>query len=248
MRGILSFSLGVVLATGVAAHADYQGLSVERHTTVNIAGITRDVYRVYANFDDPGNHLTALSGSPNLGVMTIESRNSIDSGPGSNFFNSPLVGNRPPTQEVIDLDADAAWDSFYTIGISVADQAPYGDQMQFTPGFPSLVGNLVTTGNGGWSAFPSLDHDGDPGTPLIPSPQTLAGFLGDGDPFLRVMMLQLTVNAGDHVRGTMTVSVRLHVSQTGFSIPNQTFSNFPSPGALTVFALAALRWSRRRSN
>lgn len=252
MRAFHAFCVGAALFASSAAHADYLGLSVERHTTVNIAGITRDVYRVYADFSNPGDQLTFLAGSPTLGAMTLQSRNSNDTGPGGNFVNVPGGGNQAPSQEVIDVLPDVQWDSFYTIGISIAEQAPYGDQINFPPGSPpSLAGNSATTSNGGWACVPTIDHDGSPDTPPILSPQGVAGFLGDGDPLLRVMFLQLTVNAGNHVRGTLAVGGRIAIGGPlagglTFGFGQQTFSSFPSPGGVAVMVLSGIACGRRR--
>ena len=73
-----------------------------------------------------------------------------------------------------------------------------------------------------------------------------------GDPLLRVLMMQLTVNAGDNVRGTVNIS---GINQTGlagassFTLSNQTFNSFtaPAPSVLTLLGLAALYTHRRRS-
>jgi hypothetical protein len=236
MRGILTVSLGLFLTIGAAARADYLGLSVEQHTTVNIADSTRDVYRVYANFSDPGDYMLAGAGSPMLGPMLIQSRNSDDTGTGSSFYNHPFVGNRAPSQEVIDVEPNAEWDSFFTIGVSIADQAPNGDQMYFSPGFPPLTGTSITTSNGGWLIVPG-------------HPQAFADFSGDGDPLLRVMMIQLTVNAGGNVRGTVGLSFRLAGQGPSTEIGGQTFNSFPAPGGLAMIALAGVTRSpgRRRA-
>jgi hypothetical protein len=226
----------------------YTGLSVEHYTTVSIGGSDRDVYRVYANFTTATERVIVGGfGSPSVGPMLIESRNRTDSGAGSAFFNAAGANNTAPYQELIDSNPDAEWDSFCTVGVAIADQAEYGDFTMLTPGFPPIAGTSVSSSNAGWSVFPVIDHDNDPSTPTINAPQTISGYAGDGDPLLRIMVLQLTVNTGDNIRGTMNLMLATGLEPgTLYVVEGQTFNSVPGPGAAAVVAVFAWRGPRRR--
>ena len=245
-RAIVYLAGGVAFAAPV--HANYQGLSAELHTTVLAGGTLRSVYRVYANFNNPQDRLHSVYGSPTLGAMTLQSRNALNTGVGGAFFNT-AGGITAPTAEAIGLNPAAQWDTFATIGVSVADQAPYGDQTSLTPGFPPIAGSNYTTNNAGWFVTPTFDHDGLPETEPIPSPQAEAGFAGDGDALSRVLLAQLTVNAGEHVAGTVNIVV-FHAGEglqgSSFILAQQTFGSIPAAGALPLLGLAGLLGRRRR--
>jgi hypothetical protein len=243
-RIALSTATALLVAASESS-ATYQNLSVELHTTVNIDGVNRDIWRVYANFDDPLDQLTAVAGTTDLGTMTIQSRNFDDSDFGSVFYNVG-ASNQPPTQADIDLNPNRQWDTFATIGLSVADQGPFGDQMFFTPGFPSISGTQFSTNNGAWLATPTFDEDSNPGTPEIINPQTQAGFQGDNDSPLRILIAQLTTNAGGNVRGTVALQVRNGGIAPADLYPGQVFNSVPAPAAIVLLGMPGLAAARRR--
>jgi hypothetical protein len=219
--------------------AAYLGLTTVLHTTVTVDGASRSVYRVYAQFDNPADCVTSVAGSASLGPVVVESRNSTDTGPGSNFYNpGDNTSNSAPSAPNGALE----YGTFVTIGVSLSSQGsgPGGlDLTTLSMGFPTFIfGNSLSNNNMSWST---------PGE----TQQGRAGFAGDGDAPLRVLLMQLTVNAGDHVRavlalaGTHTVS---RGSPEGFVFANQqTSSNVPVPGALGLVALSCLIRPRRRS-
>jgi MYXO-CTERM domain-containing protein len=238
-----------VIAVSSSAQASYNGLSVELHTSVTIDGTARSVYRVYANFTHADDALHAVYGSPTVGALTVQSLNADGSGPGSNFFNLPLGGNTPPSLEEIGINPNVEWDTFATIGVSIADQAPYGDQLILSPSFPTIAGFNYTSTNAAWLLAPTIDHDNDADTPAIASPQSLAGFAGDNDLLPRVLLAQLTVNAGDNVAGMMNLVVFESDGAGGGTsviLEQQSFTSVPAPAALALLGLAGLRSRRRR--
>ena len=242
-------AIGGSLMLSNSAQAAYTGLSAELHTTVTIDGVARSVYRVYANFTDSGDRLYSVYGSPTIGAMTIQSYDQFG-GAGSAFYD--VAGNnKAPTQSQINAIPSIQWDTFVTIGVSVADQAPFGDETTFTPGFVGITGNSYSNSNGGWYLTPTIDHDNNPGTPEIVSPQSEAGFAGDGDLANRVMLLQLTVNAGDHVAGTVNLVAFNNTALAGGTIGSQiiaqqSFNTIPGAGALALLGVAGAFGSRRR--
>jgi hypothetical protein len=230
-------------------HAGYTGLAIEKHTTVSVSGVSYDVWRLYANFSDPGDRLVAGFGGqlPTYPNLVVESRNASDTGAGNPFFAVP--GNiTAPTQAQIAMNAGLQWHSFVTIGVPIADLAPEGDQIILTPGFPGVSGTVWTLTNDLWFVPPTIPDVG--GTPPM---QSVAGWTGDGDAQLRVMLMQLTVRAGENVRGTVNLDWFPPVGQGGGNVvihqPFQTFNSFaiPTPSAVAVLAIAALmRRSRLR--
>ena len=247
--------VGALTAAGVLgqnASAAYTGLTVERHATVSISGTSCDVFRVYVNFSDPGDRLVIMAGSPNLGPLTVQTRNFNDTGAGNAFYNSPLDRITAPSAAIIGLDANEQWDTFVTLGVSITDQSPFGDMTLLTPGFTGISGTSTTYTNGAWFTSPTFDHDNDDGTPEIAPPQTVAGWTGDGDDLNRVLMMQLTVQAGENVRGTVNVGWYQPLGgpfQTVTQVPLQSFNSFvvPAPSALALLGLAGLvAGSRRR--
>jgi hypothetical protein len=236
--------IGCTLTLSGIAHADYSGLQVVNHTTVNIGGTNHDVWRVYATFSNAGDQLVSVAGSANLGDLILESRNANDDGAGSAFYNNAFGGALAPSAAAIGSDPNAAWDTFATIGVSVSDQAPFGDTTTLAPLTPSIAGTTYIVSDGGWYAPPTILTPAE-----INNPQTLAGFAGDGDGALRVLMMQLTTVAGGNVRGTVAISYRLDgalAGDPGITIGGQTFNSFPAPGALALLGLAGLCGTRRR--
>jgi len=247
VRGLAFALVGSVAVAGLCGQSFgvYSGLSTELYSTVTADGASRSVWRVYANFNNPNDALYSVYGSPTLGALVIESRNSTNTGAGSAFYNPALGTNHAPSLASIGGNPNVAWDTFATIGVAVSDQAPFGDQTSFSPGFPNIAGTSVTSTNAAWYVTPTMDEDGNPGTPAIDNPQAQAGFAGDGDLLNRVLLLQLTVNAGDNVRGTANLVVFNAAGGAQQILSQQTFSSIPAPGALGLLALAGLRRRRR---
>ena len=249
MGAAAAFSLAASTASSLA---DYTGLAVELHTTVQIDGQPFSVFRVYANFDNPGDRLVAGFGSPNYGPSIIQTRNADDTDFGDPLYNSPFNGITAPNQELINLNPRNQWDTYVTLGVNIADQSPYGDMTFLTPGFVGLSGNNFSMANAAWYTFPTFDHDNNASTPDIPPPQSVAGWDGDGDSALRVMLLQLTVPQGNNVRGLLNIDIFPPLGGGGGQVvqhePFQSFNSYtiPGPTALGLLGLAALCARRRR--
>jgi uncharacterized protein (TIGR03382 family) len=230
---------GALIMTG-SANASYQGLSIVSSQQV-VQGVMRNTYRIYALCSDPNDFITAVSGSPTLGNLVIESRNAGDTGAGSAFFNHIVGGLTSPSVALIMAYPPVAFDTFVTIGVAIADQGSGpGDQTGLSPDFGLLTGNLagpsISTNNAGWFT-------------AGPVPQGMAGYLGDGDPLLRVLIAQLTVSSTSHVRGTVAISGVNNNPLAGgqsFTVSGQTFNSIPAPGAIALLGLAGLVGSRRR--
>jgi hypothetical protein len=154
-----------------------------------------------------------------------------------------------PSQELVDLNPAYEWDTFVTIGTPLSNLPPGVDQTSLSPGFVPITGNNWVQNDVAWFAVPTFDHDNDPSTPEVPPPQTMAGWQGDGDSANRVLMLQLTVNAGENVRGTVNLLWFQPIEFGGFEVnqPIETFNSFQVPGAGVLgLVTAALMMAPRR--
>lgn len=229
--------LGGALIMSGQASADYTNLSVNLYTTVTVGGVSRDVYRVYANFTLPTDYVTAIAGSELIGHLVIQNTDAGGVALGTGFFNPGGSGsNLAPSSPA----SGNYYGTYATIGISDTTQAQTVagspvDQTTLSPGFPNFI-----AGN-------SLDSNGAAWFTAGPVAQGQASYINAGaDTLLAVQIMQLSVNHGQNVRGT--VSVSSSSGPTPYAIANgQTFnSSVPAPGALALLGLAGLVGSRRR--
>jgi hypothetical protein len=237
--------LGGALIMSGSADAAYVGLHWRLHTTVNAAGVNRDVFRIYAVFNNANDYLTGALGNV-ANPATIQSLSAAGAFPGSAFFNPAAGGNLAPSQDAVNAyPATVPWDTFATVGYAIVPGDGGAATTGTSPGFPTFIsGNQWATNDGGWFTPGPQEHGRAGGFNGV----TLqAGQGGPGG--MGVLMMQLTVNQGNHVRGTIgvnwSIDVPLAGQQTGQSF-NQTFNTFPAPGALALLGLAGLATSRRR--
>lgn len=187
-------ALVAAMAFACSARAAYLGLQVVRVGTMNTVSGLKTVYRVYATFSQGNDRVLfwgGMSGNP-----TVIRTTNCNLQNGSPFYQHPLGGNTSPTQELVTKSPDAAWDTFATMGVSIANQGsgppPGGpDQTLLSPGFPTFInGNQVTINNAAVAA-PS------------DAAQARADYAGDGDPQLRVLLMQLTVEPNNGIGGVL---------------------------------------------
>jgi hypothetical protein len=184
-----SIVLGLLASSGVVAtcpcDAAFMYLSMQHYATVDTNLGARDVYRLYAVFSAPDDRVY-FWGTGSQQPTTI-----IESGPctSSAFFQLPGPSIRAPQQRTIDQNPDAQWDTFATIGVSIAEQGIPYDQTVLSPGFPPFIsGNIFSSDFALVGIAPS-------------APQCRADFTGDGDPQLRVLLMQATVLPGEYPLG-----------------------------------------------
>jgi hypothetical protein len=210
--------------------AEYVGLATSLHTNVTIGGTARYVYRVYAAFSNVQDYLISTNDSGQMGNIVIQNRNSNDTALGTgfhnNFSNHSNGGLTAPSQRDVDSMPASRWDTFVTIGVDLADPNGLGDQTVLSPNFAQNMGNLfgpaIESNNASWFV---------PG----PTEQGRAGHWANN----RVMIMQLTVNAGQNVRGTVRIT-GINADGSEFTAYNQTFNSFPAPPALAMFVGPAL--------
>jgi hypothetical protein len=192
---VAAMAMMMSLATIRDASAGFLGLSLEQHTIATTPSGQKRVLRLYGNFSMPGDRLVSWGGTKSTGTAQFATR--VCSGTvGSIFYNPGLGGNLAPSQSLIDLAPQVQWDTFATIGVSIADQGsgPEGSPNATitAPGFPMfIVGNQWTSPANGTGVFVLPREPG--------LTQARADYAGDGDLELRVMMAQLSVNLDEGV-------------------------------------------------
>jgi len=231
--------LGGALIMSGQASASYVNLSVNLYTTVTVGGVSRDVYRVYANFTLASDHVTAIAGSPIVGNLTIQNTDATGNALGTGFFNP---GGSSSNQAPSSPASANYYGTYATIGISDATQGSGGtptspaDETGLSPGFPTFIaGNQLDTNNAAWFTAGPVN-------------QGAASWINSGyDTNLRVQIMQLAVNHGQNVRGTVSISGTTDSPLAApFIFNGQTFNSVPAPGALALLGLAGLVGSRRR--
>lgn len=233
----LFFAAGAIMATaafGRSAHAAFVGLTTvlefPNHTTP--VG-QRDVYHVFAEFTSPTDRVNSWFGTAQDPFVI---RNVLADGAtlGSNFTNlGGQGGNLPPETPGTVRD----WDTFATIGIRDGSEAPSGiDEAILSVPFPNFIsGNSVT-------AAASISVP-----PTAPQGRADYRVLG-GDTNMRVLLMQLVVNLGQHVRGTISVTGQAStpLGVQDYTAINQTFNSVPSPNAVALLGTFLLCYKRRR--
>jgi len=218
---------GPSLIASTPTLASYTGLrTVLEFASQPMAGGPRDVYRVYAEFTNPADRVNAWYGNQTNPMSIVNFVD--DSALGSGFFQ---FGNPNHQTAPYSVTGSLEWDTFVTIGVRIGSEAPGGlDATTLSPGFPQfIVGNTF------------FQTDAAVFVPQS-APQGRADWRVTGnDTNLRVMLMQLTVMPGQHVRGTINVDGQFWngTGYENFTALGQTFASIPAPGILTVFAVAA---------
>ncbi|MEE8128867.1 MAG: hypothetical protein V3T48_01155, partial [Vicinamibacterales bacterium] len=115
------------LLLAVPTHAAFTGLSTETRT--NAFGI--DVISLYANFDQAGDQLTSISGTP-LSPLSI-------SVIGGTFYQHLFGSDRAPHDALVLDNPSLAYDTFVTVGVELFGPTGQSEDLSFTlptwPGF-----------------------------------------------------------------------------------------------------------------
>lgn len=213
MNNRTKFACVVVAAFCVSANVRgaYNGISLVFHTSFVAGSGEKHVYRVYANFTEGADRISTWGGSAQWGTTTLKSGPCADS---TNFFQFP-GSNTAPSQELIKENPEREWDTFATIGVSIAEQGDPFDQTLLTPGFPAFINGSQITLTDKAVFIPSN------------APQARADYAGDGDPALRVLLMQLTIGAGDYPFGSVSLQWK--------NAANQTFTGGGSWNGIAAF-------------
>ena len=208
------------LILAAPATAAFTGLSTESRT--NEFGLT--VVSLYADFDQVGDQLTAIAGTP-LSPLNI----SVIDG---TFFQHAFGSDRAPLDAAVSSFPSLAYDTFVTIGVELFGPLGQSEDLSFTtPVWPGFGPNSLTTVSGGWLVLP--------GSPQA-DPFNSNFVAGDG----RTLIAQLTTADGSGFAGSMLVQ------STSGGLPGMTYATFthvvPTPGTLALLGLAGLATRRRR--
>ena len=181
MKCIVAVAGSASLLLSGAAHAVYTSLSTTSiNTTVTFTAdpspTAVTIHRVWANFTNPSDRLFVWGGGGGLGPSVMNNLNAAGSGPGSGFLNDASGGILPPQNSA----AVSGRDTFFTISVTLLQQVPVGRALLTIPGTPpGLTGTSIDLSSGG----------GVTTTPeQPPNSLSFAGFTGDGDTQLRVLL------------------------------------------------------------
>jgi len=233
---ILVIACVAVAGAPRSAHADYAGLvTIIEPLGPSPAG-PRDVYRVYAQFTNQTDRVDAWYGAADH-PFTIENVLADGTSLGTGFTNfGGSGGTLPPETPGSARD----WDTWATIGVAYGDEAPGGDATSLPNPFPVFInGNSVTSSQGVVTLSPPNAVQGR------------ADFRIQGnDTELRVLLMQLVVNVGQHVKGTINISGEVGGpgNYTSFTALDQTFTSIPEPGSLAALLLLGAFSLRRNAN
>jgi MYXO-CTERM domain-containing protein len=247
LSALAGLGSAMILSTGaradlVANTGVNTSLSVEAVTSgggAPPAGLPRTIYHVYANFTAGTDRVETWGiGGVNFGPGGVENLNALGVGPGLGFTNIGGAVNNAPFEPGTTRD----WDSYATLGLRYANQGPVvggspTDAAGYSPGFPNFAtGTSVPVPASGMAVFITPDDA-----------QGAANWIDSGsDTSTRVLLMQLVVNTGDHVQGTIGLvwsGGALAGSQVASGL---SFTTVPAPGALALLGLAGLVGSRRR--
>ena len=226
------------MAIAPAASAELVGLRVFQEEPGGSGqpppGPPRWIYRVYAEFTEPTDMVASWgSGFTTFGfggIWNITENNT----PGSGFTNIPndFTGDTAPF--ISGTFAD--WDTYMTIGVLYGTQGPENSDFTVTyANTPLFIANGTNawTGPGGVFLFGDLQ-------------QGFANYRVNGnDTDTRVLLMQLVVNEGEHVHGSIGIRWR---SLGGQFIINTDlpFNSLPAPSGSLVLMLLGLNNNRRR--
>lgn len=188
--------LGGSLIAAPGAPAEFTGISVEsKPTDVGIK-----TCNVYAEFDEPGDHLFACYGNP----VDVPAFMSVI---GGTFFQHPFFDSIfPPNPALFPIFPTLRYDTFVTIGVKSFNPSNPGvpegqpeDNLTLSAGFSQFEPTTIDLSKGihgggaGWFVTPD-DEQGDPFN---------ADFVaGDG----RVLVAQLSTVDGDGFEGLLGIN------------------------------------------
>jgi len=242
--------LGAVALISSSAGAAFTGWSVEM-TTVG----SRNIYKVYANFDATG---AGANGSSQR-VLNCFDFGKADSTPQNNQIAAGSSGimnavHNDNFQGDVDSDGDGYVDVFGSMGTWAADGAAQTITQSLTDSFVTMQG----IGNGWGTALdPSFGTPYGPTAGGISPPNSNAGWY-DATPgtqnlvgtTLRVRLMQIARIAAED-NNLYTANLTLGYAYLGSTVAQFGYGSFtigaPAPGAIALVGLAGLIGRRRRA-
>jgi hypothetical protein len=229
---ILSTSANAAL-TGLSLFAEAPGGAGAPPT-----GGPRIIWRVYADFSSSTDRVNAWGVGSTFGPGGIFNVNQLNA-PGAGFTN---VGGAGGQLAPYSPGTSRDWDTYMTVGVLYGNEGPAGaDATAQIPNTPQFILNGATS----WT--PDAVNGG--GVFVTPDdPQGRADYRVSGfDTDHRVLLMQLVVNAGEYVKGTIGVAWQA-AGQNGVVTQGLVFDIIPAPGGAALLACAGLfsAWRRRR--
>lgn len=202
------------------ASAAFTGLSTESRP--NEFGIV--VVSLYADFDQVGDQLTAVTGTP-LSPLNF----SVIDG---TFYQHAFGTDRAPLDAMVASFPSLAYDTFVTIGVDMLGPLGQAQDLSFTtPLWPGFGPDSLDTASEGWLVLPGSPQ-GDPFNPAFVA--------GDG----RTLIAQLATTDGIGFEGGATIQY------TSGGMPATSYATFshvvPTPGTLALLGVAGVAAGRRR--
>jgi len=242
--------LGAVALISSSAGAAFTGWTTEVST---VSG--RNIYKVYANFNDVG---AGVNGSSQR-VLNCFDFAKADATPEGNQIAAGSSGTMNAVHNDnylgdVDSDGDGNPDVFGSMGTWVGDLAAMSSTQSLTDSFVTMQG----IGNGWGTALdPSFGSAYGPQAGGISPPNTNAGWY-DATPgtqnligsTYRVRLLQIARIAADDT-STYTANLTLGYAYLGSTVAQFGYGSFtigaPAPGAIALVGLAGLIGRRRRA-
>ena len=239
--------LGAVALISSSAGAAFTGWSVEM-TTVG----SRNIYKVYANFNDVG---AGVNGSSQR-VLNCFDFGKADATPENNQIAAGSSGTMNAVhndnfQGDVDSDGDGFADVFGSMGTWAADGSAMTATQALTDSFVTMQG----IGNGWGTALdPSFGTPYGPAAGGISPPNSNAGWydatpgtpnlVGTGLKVRLMQIARLTSNTS-----SFTANMTLGYAAFGATTPLFGYGSFtiPAPGAIALLGLAGAFGRRRRS-
>ena len=207
----------------------------------NVEGI-RDVWRIYAHFDDPMDRMTAIGVALDGTPMTVENVLVDGMTRGTGLYEAlfggapdgggPTAGN---TTGWMLNPTGLTFDTYLTIN-NVSGYTPIDDPKT---GDPFIFGWGLTPPPE-WGEGTNWVIDNAALVTIPPAPY------GAPDGAGRVLVGQFNVADGEHIQGFANIQWGIAGVQGGGFVTDVFFTSIPTPGALALLGLAGLAGVRRR--
>ena len=201
MRQTLLFLIALLMSVmNQTARADFSRVDLKYFGEAATPDGPKSVYRVYAYFTEGADRVVSWSSAFSTNPVAYTTLCAGGLGEPADPFYDTGFGSTAPSQPIIDVLPLAQWDTFFTIGVSIREQGSgppdSPDQTSLSPGFPPIAsGNQVLL-------------QGHAVSVAAGAAQARADYANDGDPQLRVLLMQLTVTSGGPApRGMIVVNV-----------------------------------------
>ncbi len=207
----------------------------------NLEGI-RDVWRVYAHFNDPNDRMTAIGVALDGTPMTVENVLVDGTTPGTGLYEALFGGAGDGGGPI--ANTAAGW-GFNPTGLTHDTYMTIGNAAGYTPVIDPKTGDPYIFG---WALNPPPDWG--VGTSWVIDSNAFvtipAAPYGMPDGNGRVLVAQFNVADGEHIQGFANIQWgNVGLAGGGF-VTEVFFTSIPAPGTLALLGLAGLLGVRRR--